>query len=358
MALLGGPCRVRPGRRLVAGAAPAAVAVLAVLAVLAAPAALAGPAAAAPAGLLVCTVQDPRLAGLSGLAARGGQLYAVSDQPPAAVYELGPDCGVTAVRPVPGRFVDVEDLALRPDGTLWLGDTGGNRVRRDVVALHALSADGKRTTAHPLRYPDGPHDAEAFVVAADGTVLVVTKSSSGVAGVYAAPAPVLPDETTPLRRVADVDLRDVPGRTPGDGSTLVTGAALSPDGTRLVLRTYLDAYEWDAPDTDLVAALRDGEPRVVPLPASPQGEAVAYAADGASLLVGTEGSPAPLHQVPLARPRQGRAPAAPASPVGGLVPGALGVAAALSLGLAARRARSRATGAPVGSTGGTGGGDR
>jgi hypothetical protein len=74
---------------------------------------------------------------------------------------------------------------------------------------------------------------------------------------------------------------------------------VAPDGTRLALRTYTDAYLWSMPDGDVAGALRSGRPERIPLPATAQGEGIAFAADGRSLLTSTEGLPAAVHIVPL-----------------------------------------------------------
>ena len=65
---------------------------------------------------------------------------------------------------------------------------------------------------------------------------------------------------------------------------MVTGAAISPDRTRVALRTYTAAYEWDVPDGDVVKAITTGTPRLTPLPDEPQGEAIAYTVDGPRFL--------------------------------------------------------------------------
>ena len=56
-----------------------------------------------------------------------------------------------------------------------------------------------------------------------------------------------------------------------------------------MLRTYTDAYVWSAPDGDVEVAL-SGSPRRIPLPATAQGEAVAVAPDGRSLLTTHRGA--------------------------------------------------------------------
>ncbi len=248
-----------------------------------------------------CVVTDPRLSQLSGMSARRGTLYAVSDQGPV-VYELDEQCEVTRSVTLKQPVVDLEDLGQSVDGLLWLADVGGNREPRTEVAVIRYNPETGNVVRFRMAYPDGPHDAEAVLVTPSAQVLLVTKDETGVSGVYTVENPLQVDRVNRMTRVAEVSLREIPGRTRGNGSVLVTGGAVSYDGTRFVLRTYKDAYEWDAPDTDIVAALVNGRPRVVPLPETPQGEAVTYDEGGAALLVGGEQLPAPVHRVSLTRP--------------------------------------------------------
>ncbi|GAB2937592.1 hypothetical protein GCM10027047_37720 [Rhodococcus aerolatus] len=230
-----------------------------------------------PAPQVRCTPDDPRLTELSGMVARDGDVLAVGDGGAAPqVVHLDAGCAATGTTTADVDPYDVEDLAAGPDGTLWLADTGDNRRARDTVALLVLDSAAVGETGvvlHRLTYPDGPHDAEALLVGRDGVPLVVTKEIGGAAGVYAATGPLATPGPTPLARVGTVTLG--PTSTPGGplgsfGSVLVTGGAVSPDGTALALRTYTDAWVYDAPDGDLLAALAR-TPLQVPLPTSRRG---------------------------------------------------------------------------------------
>jgi len=94
---------------------------------------------------------------------------------------------------------------------------------------------------------------------------------------------------------------------------LVVGGAVSADGQRLALRTYTDAYVWPLTGSDVVGAL-SGSPVRVPLPDSPQGEAIAFASNDRDLLVSGEGLPAAVTLLPAAGTL---APAAATAPVAG-----------------------------------------
>jgi len=121
-----------------------------------------------------------------------------------------------------------------------------------------------------------PHDAEALLVhPKTGRLYVVTKGAT--AGLYAAPEKLRADAVNVLEPVAAVDAR----------VGLVTAGDLSSDGKRLVLRNYAEAFVWRVRKGDLGAALAT-EPTVVPLPATPQGEAIAYTADSKALITTTE----------------------------------------------------------------------
>lgn len=168
---------------------------------------------------------------------------------------------------------DVEALALTPDGRLLVGDLGDNTRSRDSVRIHvvdepALGTTRARATTWTLRYPDGPHDAEALAVdPTDGRVVVVTKDAVG--GVYELPGTPSARGVNTLRRV-------------GDAPATVTDAAYLPDGSALVVRTYTSAIRLD-PATFRVTGSRF-------LPLQPQGETLAAWPCGDVLLVGSEGT--------------------------------------------------------------------
>ncbi|WP_043536613.1 hypothetical protein [Saccharomonospora cyanea] len=306
---------------------------------------------------VVCSVDDPRLEELSGLAADTDHVYAVSDGgTQVEVAVLDDACRVREVLTAPTDPYDVEDLALGPGGTLWLGDTGDNRGRRETAAVHALSRDGT-SVLYRLTYPDGPQDAEALVVDHAGTPYIITKNVVGSARVYRPAEPLVSPGPTPLEEVGTVSLR--PTGTQGGplgavGTVLVTGAALSADGSVVALRTYTDAYLYPVVDGDVAAAFTR-DPVRVPLPGEAQGEAIAFTPDG-TLLSASEGRGEPLRAVRdavslvgaqpdgRAEPKD-RAASAPEEPVDresglGLAP-ALAVAAVLAAVLVAWGSRRR-----------------
>ncbi|MFI6240961.1 hypothetical protein ACIBEF_13890 [Micromonospora sp. NPDC050795] len=280
------------------------------LGLLGATVALAGAAAAAPApgasgppaanpGQKRCTITDERLRELSGLVATKSGYIVINDGTDVAerkrVFFLDSKCKISK-EPVrysgQGPF-DTEDLALSKDGrTLWIADTGDNpdsKERRSRVALWSMPVSGaKQPTLHRLSYPEAkPHDAEALLIGDDGKPLIITKVTSGKAEIYTPSAALKSGDTepVPMRKAGELTLPKTQTENTLNtfGRIAITGASRAPDGSRVVLRTYADAFEFDVTGGDIVGALTTGKPRVTPL-ADPFGEAISYTPDGKSFL--------------------------------------------------------------------------
>ena len=267
------------------------------LATLALMGAVVAPGAAEP--VEQCKLTDQRLTEVSGMAADGDRWYVVNDGGRAStVYALTRDCAVDEVITGPTDPYDVEDLARAADGTLWLADTGDNDKDRETVALISLTPGGE-TAVHRLTYPDGPKDTEALLLSRDGVPHLVTKNPFGTADIYRPKGKLANPGPRALEHVGSITLRptDTKGGPvpPSVGSVLVTGGAVSPDGTVVALRTYTDAYVYAAPDGDILAAL-ESEPVRVPLAGEAQGEAIAIEPDGTLVSV-SEGLRSPVRTV-------------------------------------------------------------
>jgi hypothetical protein len=269
----------------------------------------------------VCEIRDKRLTEISGLVATADGYIVVNDgsdrESHRRIFFLDRACAVTRAVAYPSRPRDTEDLARAPDGTVWVADIGDNGRSRESVALWRLAPKGRSPVLHRLSYPDGPHDAEAFLLSGDGTPIIVTKDS-GTPGLYAPTGALRAGDTVPMRKVGEFTLPRSGTSNPfyGFGTRLVTGAALAPDGSRVVLRTYADAFEFDVTDGDVAGAITRGVPRTIPLPDEPQGESITYSVDGTSLLTVSEtdkDSPATRPVILGYRSAPGPGPAPPAT---------------------------------------------
>jgi hypothetical protein len=271
------------------------------------------------------TVQDDRIAEASGLAAgaAGGLLFVHEDAGrPAAVYALD-DRGALAfvVDVVGAENLDWEDLATGTDEAgrpaLYVADIGdaaavlkpaGQPPRRafSLVRLAEPQAPAEPAETRspssvptvaaedvatfPLEYSDArPRNAEALAVQPrTNRVFVIDKVGTGgrVTRLWVAPELLVAGVTNALTALADLPMVEV------------SGAAFSPDGGLLAVRTPTTAYLWRVEGDDVAAAVR-AAPVEVALPTQRQGESIAFTGDGRSLLVGSEGVRQAVFTVPL-----------------------------------------------------------
>lgn len=209
--------------------------------------------------------------------------------------------------PVSGlNGTDTEDIAVGPcdasgnRSCIYIGDIGDNVAARDSVTVTRIRepdlSDGLPTSPLPadevsLTYPDGATDAEALLVDAEGRLLIVTKAAGrrgrGAARLY---------QTEDFR---DQQMQAV-GRVPIPQPALPLAAAVVGNvvtggdaaGGRVALRTYDAIFEFTAPEAGaLLTSFPGWRVREARAPAEPQGEAVAYGADGCSLFTVSEDSP-------------------------------------------------------------------
>jgi hypothetical protein len=261
-------------------------------------------------------LQDPEIRESSGVAVsarRERVIFTHNDSGDVPRFFAVDDRGCTVARYAlkGAEAVDWEDMSRGADHrgkpTLWFGDIGDNAAERIGITVYRVTepklpkeeltsdacpapADkGVAATRFDLEYADGAHDAEALLVhVRTGRVYVATKGESSQ--LYAAPRRLRTGEVNVLEPVAPLEAR----------VGLVTAGDFSPDGRRLVLRNYGEAFEWRIRNGDIAAALAN-EPEVIPLPPTPQGEAIAYTADGDVFITTTEdpaGAGAPVYRVP------------------------------------------------------------
>lgn len=279
------------------------------------PSPAAGEAEKAVPGVKACTVNDGgtfKLTELSGLLAVDKSYYVINDSNDNAekvkLFKLDSACKLKTSYKFNAQAVDPEDLALGPDNAIWIADTGDSKINtedftvshdRARVALWKFAA-GKMTGPYRMSYPAKKYDSEALIIASDGTPILVTKdwdftASEGKTYLYAPAGPltVAAGEPVPMKELGSLTLPRTTTVNPvgGLGRRQVTGAAKNADGTKVVLRTYADAFEWELKSSDvagIVDALTKEKPKVTPLPEEPFGEAITYTPDGTQFLTVSE----------------------------------------------------------------------
>jgi hypothetical protein len=226
-------------------------------------------------------------------------LWSHNDSGEPVVFALSSAGAVSGrVRVSGAKVVDWEAVAVGtcPQGScLYVADIGDNTARRRAITIYRTRepAPGETVTA-PVEalhatYPDGPQDAEAFLLLPDGVMLIVSKGDTGPVVLYRFPAPFQNGATVPLQRVVLL----VPAAGKGkralvDKPDRITDAAASPDGRWVVLRTNRALRFYDAREFAAGRVRAVSQYDVASL-GEPQGEGVALSANGAVWLAGEGG---------------------------------------------------------------------
>jgi hypothetical protein len=268
---------------------------------------------------IVGTIKSPDINESSGLAASKCQdnvlwTHNDSDDGPFifAVTTSGDSLGTWKVKNAENQ--DWEDIAAFKDQTgqcfLYIGEIGDNKLKRGKQAVYrvkepkispeyASSNSKKPLETEPaeiarFEYPEQVQNAETLMVhPTTGDVYVITKRIVGAAAVFRFHPSFGASDVTKLEKIADISVPAIP-------SGVLTGGDISPDGERVVICDYSQAYELTLPHS---AANFDDiwkqPPEAIDLGKRKQGESVCYSADGKSIYAGSEGRNSPIIQVML-----------------------------------------------------------
>jgi hypothetical protein len=242
---------------------------------------------------------------MSGLAAsrvHDGILYAHNDSGDGprffAMTLAGEDRGTFTVPAAEAN--DWEEMAAGPcgdgaPGCLYFADFGDNDEVRDDYVLYrvrepetvgaGLEAEAP-AEAFPFSYPDGSHNAEAFVVhPTTGVVTIFTKAVTS--RVFELAAPLAPGVVATVAGEITFD----------SFVSLATAADVDQAATVLAVRTYADVLLFPIPAGGTVAEALATPSCAAPKAAEAQGEAIAFLPGGTSYVTASEGASSTLHRV-------------------------------------------------------------
>ena len=182
---------------------------------------------------------------------------------------------------------DWEELSIGPgpkDGTnyLYIGEIGDNNNQYETVQIYRLPEPTNLQTPIQaaqidrinFRYPQGPRDAEAMFVDPQSKDIYVISKREQVVHLYGL---AYPQNTKDLSTATDY------GEIPNVGGGLanyVTGAAISPDGTEVLVRTYTNTYYWKRDKGQSIPdVMQYGTHRTLVTRVEPQGEAICFDKD-------------------------------------------------------------------------------
>ncbi len=207
---------------------------------------------------------------------------------------------------------DWEDLATfkneKGECFLYIGDIGNNEWLKSEFTVYRVKepkvsdADKISSRKNPVEtesaeaikfdYPDMRHDAETLLVnPQSGDVYVLSKSLSSASGVYKLPKNYDFYKVNHLEKIADLTVPAFP-------NGLLTGGEISPDGKRVIVCDYFNAYEITLPEkAKSFDEIWREKPLIVELGERAQGEAICYSIDGKSIFATSEKRNSPIIEV-------------------------------------------------------------
>lgn len=176
---------------------------------------------------------------------------------------------------------DWEEMAVAGND-FYIGDIGDNSSVATDYYIYKFAEPGSGTdtirTVETIRfrYPDGSHDAEAFWVDPQTRDIYVITKRDASSRIYKITAPY----ATGVNAAVFVGTLNF---------NSVTGAALSPDGKELIVKTYGALYYYKGNTTTaLLEALTNNRYQSLPYVAEPQGEALCFAQNNSGFFTASE----------------------------------------------------------------------
>lgn len=266
----------------------------------------------------LCVVQDEQISENSGIVLselNEDTIWTHNDSGHAPkLFLISQTSGKTlaTVQLAESKNIDWEDISrfqAADKNYIVVADVGDNLKRRETYQLLSFREPELSELDHDsptvadfqidnwtkiqFKYEDGSHNCEAVSVDfANRQVILLEKvyvEHRNVPGVYILDLPkTLGDEILTARRVAEVPMKNI------------TAMGLSPDGKRIISRTYLQGFLFEREESQTwEQAFQDNAPQTLALPIQRQGEGVCFSADGRSILCSSEFTKSPIWKVQL-----------------------------------------------------------
>jgi hypothetical protein len=199
--------------------------------------------------------------------------------------------------------LDVEDIAVGPGpdskkNYIYLADIGDNAATRSGINIYRVAeqpswlktpiSNSPAVTLH-LKYPDGPHDAEAMMIdPLQKLIYIVTKRSDSVS-VYTTPLAFKANDTLVMTYHNKLFFK---GFKPFNW---IVAADISKDGKQVLVKSYEKVYYWKRNGNEPVWQTMQAKPQELNYQAEKQGEAIGFTPDGKGYYTTSEGVFAPVY---------------------------------------------------------------
>ena len=164
---------------------------------------------------------------------------------------------------------DWEDMAISGN-EIFIADIGDNNLVYQQYSIYyfpepSSSIDTiKNAATIAFQYPDGAHDAEAFIVDGDTKDIYIITKRDNAAKIYKITYPY---------KTAGVNTTSLVGSLSYTG---VVSAAISPDGKEILVKTYFGINYYKRSAGQSITQALQSTPKTVPYTIEPQGEAICF----------------------------------------------------------------------------------
>lgn len=234
-----------------------------------------------PTSVGIAPGQIDEASGMVDSRSQPGNLWVEQDGgSPAELALLGYDGKLKGKIAIPNaQNIDWEDMSSGPGpqanvNYLYIGDIGDNNGEYGSRTIYRfpepanLSAPVSQVERINYRYPDGPRDAEALLVDPQTRDIYIVSKREARVRLYRLKYP---------QNINEVSVAEALGELP---MSVVTGAAISTDGSEILLRTYTNIYYYKRKaGQSLPDAIQLQEAQTIPYRLEPQGEAVCFDRD-------------------------------------------------------------------------------
>lgn len=224
--------------------------------------------------------------GLAASATMPGYLWTIQDSgQPNSLYLISQDGKAIKEYKLPGSHNhDWEEVAVGPGpdngvSYAYVADIGNNnqpvtptniiyRIPEITGADGAFSQGALQKIT--FSYPDGPRDAEAFIVDPQTKDIFVLSKEMQQTNIYKLAYP---------QSTSDVTVAEKLGSVPA--VILATASTISRDGSEILVRTYLGVYYWKRNSGESVGqTLLKSATKTLTVALEPQGEAICFENEG------------------------------------------------------------------------------
>jgi hypothetical protein len=174
-----------------------------------------------------------------------------------------------------------------PEGSyIYVGEIGDNNAvnaesaiyrvpEPDITATTAKYVTLKNVQKITFKYPDGPRDAEAFLIDQVSKDIFIVSKRENAKRLYKLSYPQSFTQTTTAEFVQELTFSNTAG-TPN----YITDGNVSADNQEIIIKNYLQIFHWRRNTNESIPEALKRTPKILPYFVEPQGEGICFAQDG------------------------------------------------------------------------------